>query len=40
MITEKDFNVLSEHLQEVRPIFDAFCAKHGFEYVARTAIGR
>jgi hypothetical protein len=35
-----DFVALNEHLKEVRPIFDDFCARHGFAYVARTAIGR
>jgi hypothetical protein len=31
---------LNEHLQEVRPIFDAFCAEHGFAYVDWRAVGR
>jgi len=40
MMNEADFDTLSEHLQEVRPIFDDFCARHGFEYLPRLAIGR
>jgi hypothetical protein len=35
-----DFVALNEHLKEVRPIFDAFCARHGFAYMSRPAIGR
>jgi hypothetical protein len=35
-----DFVALNEHLKEVRPIFDDFCARHGFVYVPRQAIGR
>lgn len=35
-----DFVALNEHLKEVRPIFDAFCARHGFAYMPRTGIGR
>jgi len=35
-----DFVALNEHLKEVQPIFDAFCARHGFVYVPRQAIGR
>jgi hypothetical protein len=30
MIIETDFIALNEHLQEVQPIFDTFCARHGF----------
>lgn len=37
---ETDFEALNEHLQEVRPIFDAFCASHDFVYVDRRALGR
>jgi hypothetical protein len=33
-------DALNEHLQEVRPIFDAFCARHGFVYVDRKSLGR
>jgi hypothetical protein len=40
MMTEADFAALSEHLVEVRPIFDEFCAQSGFVHVAKTAIGR
>jgi len=35
-----DFVALNEHLKEVQPIFEAFCARHGFVYVPRQAIGR
>ena len=35
-----DFAALNEHLQEVRPIFDAFCARNGFAYVPQLALGR
>ncbi len=31
---------LNEHLQEVRPIFDQFCARKGFVYVDRRSLGR
>lgn len=37
---EAHFAALNEHLEEVRPIFDAFCASHGFSYVNRRALGR
>lgn len=37
---EADFTALNEHLQEVRPIFDIFCAQHGFAYVDRRSLGR
>ncbi len=40
MMNQADFAALSEHLEEVRPIFDDFCAKNGFVYVPRAAIGR
>lgn len=40
MMNEADFVALRDHLQEVRPIFDDFCAKNGFVYVPRAAIGR
>ena len=33
-------DALNEHLQEVRPIFDVFCARNGFGYVDRSSIGR
>jgi len=35
-----DFVALNEHLKELRPIFDDFCAKNGFVYVPRLSIGR
>jgi hypothetical protein len=31
---------LNEHLREVQPIFDEFCARNGFVYVPRLSIGR
>ena len=40
MMNEADFAALNEHLEEVRPIFDAFCARHGFVYVNRKSLGR
>lgn len=44
MMNEADFEAhfaaLREHLQEVRPIFDAFCERHGFVYVNPGALGR
>ena len=39
-MNEADFEALSEHLVEVRPVFDDFCAQNGFSYLPRTAIGR
>lgn len=33
-------DALSEHLQEVQPIFDDFCARNKFVYVPKLAIGR
>ena len=39
-MNEADFVALNEHLKEVQPIFDAFCARHGFVYVPRQSIGR
>jgi hypothetical protein len=39
-MNEADFDALGKHLQEVRPIFDEFCARHGFVYLRRAAIGR
>jgi hypothetical protein len=33
-------DALNEHLQEVRPIFDEFCACNGFVYVDRRSLGR
>jgi hypothetical protein len=35
-----DWVALNEHLKEVRPIFDAFCARHGFSYCNRQSLGR
>jgi hypothetical protein len=40
MMNEADFAALNEHLEEVRPIFDAFCARHGFVCVDRKSLGR
>ncbi len=40
MMNESDFATLNEHLEEVRPIFDDFCARHGFVYVNRKSLGR
>ena len=40
MMNEADFAALNEHLEEVRPIFDDFCARHGFVYVNRKSLGR
>ena len=40
MMTESGFLAFSGHLQELLPIFDKFCAQYGFDYVAKTAIGR
>ncbi len=40
MMNEADFAALNEHLEEVRPIFDDFCARHGFVYVDRKSLGR
>jgi hypothetical protein len=37
---EKDFDTLREHLKEVRPIIDRFCARHGFSHVNPVSIGR
>jgi len=34
------FAALNEHLKELRPLFDAFCARHGFWYMNRQALGR
>jgi len=36
---EAHFAALSEHLHEVRPIFDDFCAAHSFVYVPKQALG-
>jgi hypothetical protein len=35
-----DFVALNEHLKEVRPIVDDFCARRGFAYMHREGIGR
>jgi hypothetical protein len=40
VMTEADFEVLNEHLREVRPIFDDFCSQQGFVYVDRKSLGR
>jgi hypothetical protein len=34
------FDALNEHLAEVRPVVDEFCASHGFDYVDRRSLGR
>src|SRR5579862_708113 len=39
-MTLADFAALNEHLEEVRPIFDDFCARHVFVYVNRLSLGR
>ena len=39
-MNEADFAALSEHLVEVRPLFDDCCVRHGFEYVSQSALGR
>lgn len=40
MMNEADFAALNEHLKEIRPIFDDFCARNGFVYVDRKSLGR
>lgn len=37
---EAHFAKLNEHLAEVRPVFDGFCERHGFEFANRLSIGR
>jgi hypothetical protein len=39
-MSETEFEVLSKHLEEVRPLTDRFCARHGFVYAPAQAIGR
>jgi hypothetical protein len=39
-MNEADFDALNKHLVEVRPVFNDFCARNGFSYAQRTAIGR
>lgn len=39
-MNEAAFAALNDHLKEVRPIFDDFCARHGFVPVNRAALGR
>jgi hypothetical protein len=39
-MTEDDFEALRAHLSEVRPIFDEFCAAHGFVHADPQSIGR
>ncbi len=39
-MNEAGFAALNEHLKEVQPLFDAFCARHGFVCVDRRSIGR
>lgn len=40
MMTEADFAALAEHLERVTPVFDRFCANHGFAYVPKKSLGR
>lgn len=40
MMSESDFAALNQHLEEVRPVFDDFCARHGFACVDRKSLGR
>jgi hypothetical protein len=40
MMNESMFDALNKHLAELQPIFDTFCARHGFQYVDRKALGR
>ena len=40
MMTEADFDDLNAHLEAVRPVFDEFCARHGFAHVDRRSLGR
>jgi hypothetical protein len=37
---EARYEALRDHLKELQPIFDAFCARHQFAYIPRTALGR
>jgi len=39
-VTEEYFFALNEHIKEVQPIFDGFCALHGFAFVPRISLGR
>ena len=39
-MTETEFAALNEHLHEVHPILDAFCARHGFAGVDQRSLGR
>lgn len=40
MLTEEGFERLGQHLQPLWPVFQEFCAAHGFDFVAQTALGR
>jgi len=40
IMTEADFATLGDHLLELRPIFDEFCARRGFSYVDPRSLGR
>jgi hypothetical protein len=40
MLDEAGFVALCEHLSEVRPIFDDFCARTGFVNFPKLALGR
>lgn len=31
---------LNAHLEEIKPIMDGFCVRHGFVYVDKRALGR
>lgn len=39
-MNETDYVALREHLSEVKPVFDGFCARHGFVYPDRVTLGR
>jgi len=39
-MSEDDFDLLREHLKDVFPIFDKFCASSGYKYVDPNSIGR
>lgn len=39
-MNEADFAALREHLEEVRPVFDEFCARYGFSYTDPRSLGR
>ncbi|MGA3049044.1 MAG: hypothetical protein ABSD67_20585 [Terracidiphilus sp.] len=39
-MSEAEFVALNQHLEEMRPIFDIFCARNQFVYVERISLGR